>query len=158
MEENKYKYLVDVCELADDMGIMCDSGCSPDDLFRYTITVRHTIRAVWNTFCNMLTRKEDGILYCLSHYVDRALKLVNLGNFDPIHDTFDLYFIGTEYSLDSEFVRGLKRINSLDDIEKSHSDDPGERGEQGGVDEMMMPIEDKYPQLHRARLNKPKSI
>lgn len=27
-----------------------------------------------------------------------------------------------------------------------------------GLREMMMPIEDKYPQLHRARLNKPKSI
>lgn len=86
----------------------------------------------------------------------------------------------------------------------SHSDEPGERGEQGGVDDilvltdkvdvlsvdfcrhnskeielkwndkfeslaeywqslpvprkMMMPIEDKFPQLHRARLNKPKSI
>lgn len=140
MEENKYKYLVDVCELADDMSILCDSGCSPDDLFRYTITVRHMTKAVRNTFYNMVTRKEDGILYCLSHYVNTALKLVNLGSFDLIHDTFDLYFIGTEYSLDSEFVRGLKRINSLDDIEKSHSDEPGEQGEQGVVPAVLLNI------------------
>lgn len=131
MEENKYKYLVDVCNLADDMSISCESGCSPDDLFRYTITVRHTTKAVRNTFCNMVIRKEDDILYCLNHYVNRVLELVNLGSFDPIHNTFDLDFIGTEYSLDSEFAKGLKRINSLDDIEKSHVDEPGERGEQG---------------------------
>lgn len=131
MEENEYKYLVDVCNLADDMSISCNSGCSPDDRFRYTITVRHTTKAVRNTFYNMVIRKEDDILYCLNHYVNRVLELVNLGNFDPIHNTFDLDFIGTEYSLDSEFAKGLKRINSLDDIEKSHVDEPGELGEQG---------------------------
>lgn len=144
MEVNEYKYLVDVCELADDVSILCESGCSPDGfVFRYTITVRHTTKAVRNTFYNMVTRKEDDILYCLNHYVNRVLELVNLGNFDPIHNTFDLDFIGTEYSLDSEFAKGLKRINSLDDIEKSHVDEPGERGEKGVVPALngKMPVE-----------------
>jgi len=79
-------------------------------------------------------REDNDILFCISPQVVKALILVDVDRyFDNIHHTFDLDFIGTEYSLDSEFVKGLKRINSLDDIEKSHGDEPGEQGTTSGI-------------------------
>ena len=132
MEENKYKYLVNVSNLVRLVKYSINTGCCPDDSTHYIVTVRSKDSDVWETFHKMRMREDNDILFCISTQVDRVLILVDVDRFfDNIHHTFDLDFIGTEYSLDSEFARGLKRINSLDDIEKSHGDEPGERGEQG---------------------------
>lgn len=134
MEENKYKYLVNVSNLARLVKYSINTGCCPDDSTHYIVTVSSKDRDVWETFHKMRMREDDDILFCISTQVARALILVYVDhNFDNIHHTFDLNFIGTEYSLDSEFAKGLKRINSLDDIEKSHSDEPGEQGTTSGI-------------------------
>lgn len=132
MEENKYKYLVNVSNLVRLVRYSINTGCCPDDSTHYIVTVRSKDSDVWEAFHKMRMREDNDILFCISTQVERVLILVDVDRFfDNIHHTFDLDFIGTEYSLDSEFAKGLKRINSLDDIEKSHSDEPGERGEQG---------------------------
>lgn len=142
MEENKYKYLVNVSNLVRLVKYSINTGCCPDDSTRYIVTVRSKDSDVWETFHKM--RMREDILFCISTQVAKVLILVYVDhNFDNIHHTFDLNFIGTEYSLDSEFVKGLKRINSLDDIEKSHVDEPSERGEKGIVPALngKMPVE-----------------
>lgn len=132
MEENKYKYLVNVSNLVRLVKYSINTGWCPDDSTRYIVTVKSKDSDVWETFHKMRMREDNDILFFISTQVDRVLILVDVDRFfDNIHHTFDLNFIGTEYSLDSEFARGLKRINSLDDIEKSHVDEPGEPGEQG---------------------------
>ena len=130
MEENKYKYLVNVSNLVRLVEYSINTGCCPDDSTSYIVTVRSKDCDVWETFHKM--RMREDILFCISTQVAKVLILVDVDHyFDNVHHKFDLIFIGTEYSLDSEFAKGLKRINSLDDIEKSHSDESGERGEQG---------------------------
>lgn len=132
MEENKYKYLVNISNLVRLVKYSINTGCCPDDSTRYIVTVRSKDRDVLETFHKM--RMREDMLFCISTQVAKVLILVDVDHhFDNIHHTFDLNLIGTEYSLDSEFAKGLKRINSLDDIEKSHSDEPGEQGTTSGI-------------------------
>ena len=127
---SRFKYLVNVSSLVRLVKYSINTGCCPDDSTHYIVTVRSKDRDVLETFHKMRMREDDDILFCISTQVARVLILVDVDHyFDNIHHTFDLDFIDTEYSLDSEFAKGLKRINSLDDIEKSHVDEPVERGE-----------------------------
>lgn len=129
-EEKKYKYLVDVCELAEVTGCDVDTGCSPGDPTFYRVVVKSANKTAWNTFYDMYVRNDDDILFCVQSCSGRGLRLVNMDHrICPIAHTFGLKFIETEYALRSELVKGLKKISSVDEIEQSHGDEPGERGE-----------------------------
>lgn len=139
MEENKYKYLVDVCGLVELTDLTTSTGCSPDEPTKYSLVVKSKDRTAWDAFCDMFMR--DDILFYMGPYSLQTFVLIDVDRyFNAKNHTFELTFRSTGYALHSEFVRRLKRINSLDDIDKSHSDESGERGEQGVVPVVLLNI------------------
>lgn len=133
-EEKNYKYLVDVCELAEVERLEAHPPYNQEGMYIYCAIVKLTDKGEWETFHNMFIRKEDDILFFMSRFHRRVLVLCSMSYTpNPIKGNFELKFktIGHDLDLDSEFVKGLKKISSVDDIEQSHGDEPGERGEEG---------------------------
>lgn len=131
-EEKKYKYLVDVCELAEIEQLESYPDYNQEGMYLYCVTVKLTDKGEWKTFHNMFIRKEDDILFFMSRFHRRVLVLCSMScTPNSIKGNFELKFktTGHDLGLDSEFVKGLKKISSVDEIEKSHGDEPGERGE-----------------------------
>lgn len=125
MVDGQYKYITDVCRFATITSVEYVKKDS-----RVIVHFEYESYERWLALQRLSLRKNEILFYISSHSGPLLILEYIHSPWIKNGETYHISFKKTRYNhLD---VNGdLRHVFSLDDIEKSHGDEPGERGEQG---------------------------
>ena len=125
MVDGKYKYITDVCRFATITSVEYVKKDS-----RVIVHFEYESYERWLALQRLSLRKNEILFYISSHSGPLLILEYIHSPWKKNDETYHISFKKTRYNhLD---VNGdLRHVFSLNDIEKSHGDEPGERGEQG---------------------------
>lgn len=125
MVDGKYKYITDVCRFATITSVEYVKNDS-----RVIVHFEYESFERWFALQRLSLRKNEILFYVSSHSGPLLMLEYIHSPWKKNGETYHISFKKTRYHhLD---VNGdLRQVFSLDDIEKSHGDEPGEQGEQG---------------------------
>lgn len=125
MVDGKYKYITDVCRFATITSVEYVKKDS-----RVIVHFEYESYERWLALHRLSLRKNEILFYISSHSGPLLMLEYIHSPWKKNGETYHISFKKTRYyHLDVD--GDLRQVFSLDDIEKSHVDEPGERGEQG---------------------------